>query len=94
MHDGVIFDTAAMTTASIAEETSSPGVRVAIPVRFAGAKNWLQIDVGFGDVVTPAAQEMIFPTLLDDMVAPTILAYSVETVIAEKFEAMIKLSDD
>ena len=50
----------------------------------------VQIDVGFGDVVTPRARTISFPTLLD-FPAPTIRAYPRETVVAEKFQAMVKL---
>jgi hypothetical protein len=50
----------------------------------------LQIDVGFGDAVTPSATNVRYPTLLDFR-APTLRAYQRETVIAEKFQAMIVL---
>ena len=50
----------------------------------------MQIDIGFGDVITPAPVEAVFPTLLD-FPAPKLLAYPKESVIAEKFEAMVKL---
>lgn len=92
MHDGVVFGTTGITTERIAEEARYPGVRLTVPVGLAGARSRLQVDIGFGDVVTPGPQEMCFPTQLDDMPAPTILAYSIETVVAEKFEAMITLS--
>jgi predicted nucleotidyltransferase component of viral defense system len=92
LRDGVAFDTAGIATERIVEDADYPGVRLTIPVAFAGARGHLQVDVGFGDVVTPGPQELTFPTLLNGMPAPTLLAYSVETVVAEKFEAMIKLS--
>jgi len=50
----------------------------------------MQVDIGFGDVVTPAAEVIEYPTLLD-FPAPRLKAYSRETVIAEKFEAMVTL---
>ena len=83
LRDGVAFGTAGIATERIVEDADYPGVRLAIPVAFAGARGHLQVEIGFGDVVTPGPQELAFPTLL---------AYSVETVVAEKFEAMIKLS--
>ncbi len=46
---------------------------------------------GFGDIVTPAAQLMSLPALLSDLPAPQLYAYNRETVIAEKFEAMVLL---
>jgi hypothetical protein len=50
----------------------------------------MQIDVGFGDVVTPGAQDITYPTLLD-FPAPALSGYPRETVIAEKFHAMVYL---
>jgi hypothetical protein len=50
----------------------------------------VQIDVGVGDIVTPAPENALFPTLLD-FPAPKVRTYPVYTVIAEKFEAMVKL---
>jgi hypothetical protein len=50
----------------------------------------LQIDIGFGDVVTPAAEEIEFPTLLD-LPASRVRAYPRESVVAEKFHAMVEL---
>lgn len=50
----------------------------------------MQIDVGFGDVVTPRESLVTYPTLLD-LPAPCILAYPRETVVAEKLEAIVSL---
>lgn len=55
----------------------------------AEARIHVQIDIGFGDVVTPPATSLSFPTLLPDMPAPNVLAYPTETIIAEKLEAMV-----
>jgi hypothetical protein len=53
----------------------------------------LQIDIGFSDVITPAPVILVYPTLLSDLAQPfQIGAYSIETVVAEKFHAMIALS--
>ncbi len=51
----------------------------------------LQIDVGLGDAITPAATDMDFPTLLDDKTSPNVLAYPNETIVAEKAEAIVDL---
>jgi hypothetical protein len=50
----------------------------------------MQIDIGFGDTITPSPVETSFPTILNGP-APLLLAYPKETVVAEKFEAMVKL---
>lgn len=57
-----------------------------------GMKLHLSADVGFGDVTIPAPIELAYPGLLDDMPEPKVNAYSLETVVAEKFQTMIALS--
>lgn len=52
----------------------------------------MQLDIGFGDVVIPAPEHLVYPTLLE-FAAPTLRGYSRESAIAEKFEAMIKLGE-
>jgi len=90
--DGVGFDIDRITAQAIIEDAVYPGVRVRIPASLSGTHDVVQVDVGFGDVVTPGPQEMEFPTLLDDMTVPRVQVYSVETIVAEKFEAMISLA--
>jgi len=92
IRDGVVFDYERIKAEEINPQKEYPGVRVRIPANLAGIKTYIQVDIGFGDVVTPAPEPMTFPVLLEDMPAPQILAYSLETVIAEKFQAMIYLS--
>lgn len=88
--DGVTFDVAALTAAPIREELEYGGVRVRTTATIAGARIPIQVDIGFGDAVTPAPVEIDYPTLLDAPV-PHLRAYPVETVVAEKFEALITL---
>ena len=61
-------------------------------MELAGARIPVQIDFGFGDVVVPAAVEVAYPTLLD-FPAPVVRAYPRETVVAEKFQAMVSLGE-
>jgi len=56
-------------------------------------RNRIQIDVGFGDAITPKPQRTAFPTLLADYAPPQLLTYPLETVVAEKFEAAIDLAE-
>lgn len=88
--DGVTFDVAALTAAPIREEVEYGGVRVRTTATITGARISIQIDIGFGDVITPAAIEIDYPALLDAP-APHLRAYPVETVVAEKFEALVTL---
>ena len=88
--DGVVFDGAALEAASIREAAEYGGVRVRTTATIAGARIPIQIAVGFGDAVTPAPLKIDYPTLLDNP-APRLWAYPVETVVAEKFEALTTL---
>jgi hypothetical protein len=87
--DGLIFDHT-ICAEQIKEDDKYQGVRLRTEARLGNAKIPLQIDVGFGDVVTPGAVDVIYPTLLDQP-APTLRAYPRETVVAEKFQAMVML---
>lgn len=80
-----------MTTERITEDADYEGVRVKVTAFLGRMKKSLQFDIGFGDVVVPKPQLIDYPVLLD-MDALQIRAYSKESVIAEKFEAMITLS--
>lgn len=89
--DGIAFDPATVRANEIRTTASYGGVRVELNAALDGARLALQVDVGFGDAVTPAAQEIVYPTLLDDLPAPRLRVYPRETVFAEKFEAIAKL---
>jgi predicted nucleotidyltransferase component of viral defense system len=90
-HDCVYFDAASIVATDIAKEKKYSGVRMLIHAQFDTIKQTLQVDVGFGDVITPAPVMLSYPLLLKELDSPEILAYSIETVIAEKFEAIIHL---
>lgn len=88
--DGVVFDSGGVRAERMREDEDYQGVRVAVMAAIAGAKLPLQIDIGFGDVVTPGAQSVTYPSLLDFPEA-RLQAYPPETVVAEKLEAMVAL---
>jgi len=79
-----------LTAAPIREEVEYGGVRVRTTATIAGARISIQVDIGFGDAITPAAVEIDYPVLLDAP-APHLRAYPVETVVAEKYEALVTL---
>ncbi|MGH9476160.1 MAG: nucleotidyl transferase AbiEii/AbiGii toxin family protein [Terriglobales bacterium] len=89
--DGLVFDANTLAVHPIREDNRYGGLRAVIQANLADARIHLQIDVGFGDAITPAALDLAFPTLLPDMVAPHVLAYPTETIVAEKAEAMVDL---
>jgi predicted nucleotidyltransferase component of viral defense system len=88
--DGLLFPAEAVRGERIREDQLYGGIRVHGEARLENARVPLQIDVGFGDAVTPAPAETAYPTLLD-LPAPALLAYPWETVVAEKFQAMVAL---
>ncbi len=88
--DGLVFDVNSLKVAPIREEQEYQGQRITLTAFLGRARIPVQVDVGFGDVVIPRAKRISYPTLLD-FPAPRILAYPRETVIAEKFQAMVFL---
>jgi predicted nucleotidyltransferase component of viral defense system len=88
--DGVRFDLGSLAVGLIREEQEYGGVRVELIARITNAQVRLQVDVGFGDAITPEASVVEFPPLLD-FPAPRLLAYPRETVVSEKLEAMVQL---
>lgn len=88
--DGVKFDMGSLEVGPIREEQEYGGVRVVVVARVTSARVRLQIDVGFGDAITPDAVAVAFPPLLD-FPAPRLRAYPRATVVAEKLEAMVQL---
>ena len=89
--DGIEFEAGSVKTAEIRKEAGYGGVRVELRATLDGAQLSLQVDVGFGDVVTPAPDTVDYPVLLDDLPTPTLRAYSKYTVVAEKFQALCAL---
>lgn len=91
--DGVVFLIAELAAEQIVEHERYQGVRLYLPALLGRTRNRIQIDVGFGDAITPRAQRTAFPTLLDEHLPPQLLTYPLETVVAEKFEAAIDLAE-
>jgi hypothetical protein len=89
--DGIVFDPTSASGAEIRKDASYGGVRVDLRATLAGARIALQVDIGFGDAVTPAAQTVHYPTLIADVPAPTLRAYPKATVVAEKAHAITVL---
>jgi predicted nucleotidyltransferase component of viral defense system len=85
--DGVVFDIAGLEAAPIREDLEYGGVRVRTHATIADARIPIQVDVGFGDAITPGPIEIDYPALLDAP-APRLRAYPIETVVAEKFHAL------
>jgi predicted nucleotidyltransferase component of viral defense system len=90
--DGLNFRLEDITVEDILEHGTYSGVRAGISCFLGKAWKRLPIDIGFGDAVVPGPIDVVYPVLLDTEPPPLIRVYSLESAIAEKFEAMIKLS--
>jgi hypothetical protein len=88
--DGLQFDAGTVSAERITEGADYEGVRIKFVGYLENARIPIQIDFGFGDVITPAPVETEIPSLLDQS-SSTLLTYPKESVVSEKFEAMISL---
>jgi hypothetical protein len=89
--DGIVFDAASVIVDEIRKNAGYAGARVMMSAELARARCKVQIDVGFGDAVTPGPQDANYPTLLPDFPAPRLRTYPVYTVVAEKLHAIVLL---
>ena len=88
--DGMTFNPSSVKGEQIREGQAYEGVRLTMTAELAGAVIPIQVDIAFGDSTEPGLIDEELPTLLD-FPAPRLKAYRPETVVAEKFEAMVKL---
>lgn len=88
--DGVSFLTGKLRFESITEGADYKGIRIHIPCLIGNMRIPLQMDIGFGDIIVNAPDLIEFPVLLD-FPAPVVRTYSVESSIAEKFQAIVSL---
>jgi len=88
--DGIVFDSSSFAGEVIREDADYAGVRTTFVGRVDSARVHMQIDIGFGDVMTPGPETLTYPTILD-FPAPTLSGYSRETVVAEKLQALVQL---
>lgn len=91
VEDGISFNPESVAAEETRKEAGYAGARVIITAELAGARVKAQVDVGFGDAVTPGPVQAVYPVLLSDFPAPTLQTYPVYTVIAEKLHAIALL---
>lgn len=89
-NDGIVFSVETILAEQIKKDDEYQGIRLRIECRLENARLALQVDVGFGDAVTPEPKTTTYPTMLG-FPAPLLRAYPRETVVAEKFQAMVVL---
>lgn len=88
--DAVIFNPSTLNVGALREDEKYQGARLTVRARLGTAVIPVQVDVGFGDQVYPPPTRQIFPGLLPDLPPAHVLMYPPETVVAEKFEAMVR----
>lgn len=91
--DGILFDVASVQVDPVREADKYQGARLRLTGQLESAVITVRVDIGFGDRVYPAPTVQDFPTLLPDLPKPRVLMYPPETVVAEKFEAMIRFGE-
>jgi hypothetical protein len=89
--DGLVFDLSDLTLGPIREEAEYAGVRALFLARLGNARIRMQVDIGFGDVVTNGPEDVALPVMLAALPSTTLRAYPREQTVAEKFEAMVQL---
>jgi len=89
-NDGMIYHPDSLKVEEIREDNEYDGVRITLVGLLNHAQIPLQIDIGFGDTVTPAPEDIEYPTLFDSP-PPQLRAYPRYTLVAEKLEAILKL---
>jgi hypothetical protein len=89
--DGMVFDSVNLSVEEIRKAAGYAGARVIVSAELARARCKTQVDVGFGDAVTPSPVDAIYPVLITDFAAPRLRTYPVYTVIAEKLHAVVLL---
>lgn len=89
--DGISFDPASIRVSEIRKDAGYAGARVLIDADVARARCKTQIDVGFGDAITPGPADAIYPVLIADLPAPRLRTYPAYTVVSEKLHAIVVL---
>jgi len=91
VEDGIVFDSSTIKIEEIRKEANYGGVRITFTGILDKARCPVQIDIGFGDAVTPEPESVSYPCYIDGIPVPKLKAYPRYTVVAEKFEAMVSL---
>lgn len=89
--DGIAFDVDSVSASTIRDDNEYGGIRVTLLGRIGNARIPIQVDIGFGDAVTPAPEQITYPVLIKDFPAPELRACPIYTVVAEKYQAMVML---
>jgi len=92
LDDSVRFNPNTIQATIITEQKEYPGIRLMVDVSFDTVRERIQLDIGFGDKITPNPISIDYPVLLSEFPRPNILAYTIETARAEKLHAIYTLA--
>jgi predicted nucleotidyltransferase component of viral defense system len=91
VNDGIVFVAESIKAEEIRKEANYAGIRISMIGLLGTARTSIQVDIGYGDAVTPAPETAIYPVLLKDFPAPELRVYPRYTVVAEKLETLTTL---
>ena len=89
--DGMEYDADSISIDEIREDVRYGGLRARLGATLGNARSLVQLDVGYGDAVTPGPEEAVYPTLLNDQPPPRLRVDPRASVAAEKLEAIVSL---
>lgn len=89
--DGIVFDSSSISATPMKKEDGYKGARIELFANLSKASIKIQVDVGYGDIVTPDPIDASYPVLINDLPRPQIRTYPIYTVIAEKLHAIALL---
>jgi len=91
VNDGILFQNETVIAKEIRKDSNYAGVRITLLSALDGARCQVQVDIGFGDAVTPSPQTVDYPVILPEFESPKLRVYPHYTVVAEKFHAITSL---
>lgn len=91
VEDGMVFLADSIQAEEIRKEANYAGIRVSMVALLGNARAAIQVDIGYGDAVTPDPETATYPVLLKDFPAPQLRVYPRYTVVAEKVETIATL---
>jgi predicted nucleotidyltransferase component of viral defense system len=93
LSDGIIYKEDTIRFEETMVDADYQGIRVTFEALLGTSKIPIRIDIGFSDVITPEAQSLQYPVLLNGMEPPVLRSYPPESIVSEKFQAMVQLMD-
>jgi predicted nucleotidyltransferase component of viral defense system len=91
--DGILFNIKTLRLSQSQAEENQGGIRITFVGYLGKTRMPIQVDIGFSDELASGALNMHYPVLLNEMKQPRLKGYPPESIISEKFHAMIRFAD-